>query len=51
MHFVKAIRPSPQRVFTLHGDENKCEDLARSISRTFNVEARAPMDLDSIRLR
>ncbi|VVB57408.1 Ribonuclease J [uncultured archaeon] len=51
MHFVKAIRPSPQKVFTLHGDENKCEDLARSISRAYNVEARAPMDLDSIRLR
>ncbi len=51
MHFAKAIRPSPQRIFTLHGDENKCEDLARSISRQFNVECRAPMDLDSIRLK
>lgn len=51
MHFVKAVRPSPQRVFTLHGDESKCEDLARSISRSFNIEARSPMNLDSIRLR
>ncbi len=51
INYVKSVRPSPERVFTVHGDETKCEDLARSISKICNVEARAPMDLDSIRLK
>ncbi len=52
INYVKSIRPSPERVFTLHGDENKCEDLARSINKMMpNIEARSPMDLDTIRLR
>jgi uncharacterized protein len=51
INFVKSMRPGPERVFTGHGDENKCSELARSLSRICNVEARAPMDLDTIRLR
>ncbi|MDE1798230.1 MAG: beta-CASP ribonuclease aCPSF1 [Candidatus Micrarchaeota archaeon] len=52
INYVKAIRPGPERVFTLHGDENKCEDLARSLNKMMpGIEARSPMDLDSIRLR
>ena len=51
MSFMENLRPRPKTVFTMHGEEHKCEDLARSISRTFHVDARAPMDLDSIRLK
>ncbi len=51
INYVKSVRPSPERVFTVHGDETKCDDLARSLSKICNVEARAPMDLDSIRLK
>ncbi|MFH1306595.1 MAG: beta-CASP ribonuclease aCPSF1 [Candidatus Micrarchaeota archaeon] len=49
--YIRNIRPTPEKVFTGHGDENKCEDLARSISRICRVDARAPMNLDSIRLK
>jgi len=35
----------------MHGEEQKCEDLARSIGRMLHIEARAPMNLDSIRLK
>lgn len=51
MKYVKNIRPYPEKIFTLHGDEGKCEELARAIARTSRVDARAPMDLDTIRLR
>lgn len=51
INFVKAMRPGPEKVLTGHGDENKCSELARSLSRICNLEARAPMDLDTIRLR
>jgi len=49
--FVKNLRPRPGRVFTMHGDENKCDDLARTINKMLHVETRAPLNLDSIRLK
>ncbi len=49
--FVKNMRPSPKKIFTMHGEESKCEDLARVLGNIMHVESRAPMDLDSHRLR
>jgi predicted metal-dependent RNase len=49
--FAKNMKPSPERVFTMHGDENKCDDLAHSVSRLLRTEARAIMNLDAIRLK
>ncbi len=49
--YVRNMRPTPERIFTLHGDENKTEDLARSINRFMRIETRAPMNLDAIRLK
>ncbi len=51
MGFVQSLRPGAKRVYTMHGEEQKCEDLARSISMKLHIEARAPMDLDSIRFK
>ncbi|MFH0973681.1 MAG: beta-CASP ribonuclease aCPSF1 [Candidatus Micrarchaeota archaeon] len=49
--FAKNIRQKPARVITVHGDENKTDNLARTINRMLHVETRAPMNLDTIRLR
>ena len=49
--FVENMRPRPRTIFTMHGEEQKCEDLARTFGRVMHVEARAPMNLDSIRLK
>jgi hypothetical protein len=51
MNFVENLRPTPKSIFTMHGEEQKCEDLARSLGRAIRVEARAPMNLDTIRLK
>lgn len=51
MAFVRNLRPHPQRILTMHGDENKTDDLARSLSHMMRVEARGPMNLDTVRLR
>jgi hypothetical protein len=51
INFVRNLRPSPERVFTLHGDESKCDDLAKSINRIMHMETRSPMNLDAIRLK
>lgn len=51
INFVENLKPRPKNVYTMHGEERRCEDLARSISRIFHVDSRAPMNLDSIRLK
>ncbi len=51
INFAMNIKPAPKRIFTMHGEENKCEDLARTLGNRLRVEARAPMNLDSIRLK
>ncbi|MGC8676233.1 MAG: beta-CASP ribonuclease aCPSF1 [Candidatus Micrarchaeia archaeon] len=51
VNFADRIRPSPKKIFTMHGEEQKCEDLARYLGMRKHVEARAPMNLDTIRLR
>jgi hypothetical protein len=51
MNFVENLRPTPKSIFTMHGEEQKCEDLARSLGRAIRVDARAPMNLDTIRLK
>jgi hypothetical protein len=52
MNFVQSLRPGqPKKIFTMHGEEQKCEDLARSLAMKFHVEGRAPMNLDSIRFK
>ncbi|MBI5228767.1 beta-CASP ribonuclease aCPSF1 [Candidatus Micrarchaeota archaeon] len=49
--FVKNLRPKPGKVFTMHGDEQKCDELAKTINKMLHVETRAPLNLDSIRLK
>ncbi len=49
--FMQDIRPKPKSVFTMHGEEHKCEDLARGAERSLHIDARAPRNLDSTRLK
>jgi len=51
LNYIKRIVPKPERVINLHGEESKCLDLASTIHKLFRVETRAPMNLETIRLR
>ncbi len=51
VNFVDNLRPRPKLFFTMHGEEQKCEDLARSLGRIFHTESKSPMNLDTTRLR
>ncbi len=51
MDFVENLKPTPRKIFTMHGEESKCEDLARSLGNRLHVESRSPMDLDTIRFK
>jgi KH/beta-lactamase-domain protein len=49
MNYVRSLNPRPEKIITVHGDENKCIDLASSIYKTYRIETRAPMNLETIR--
>ena len=49
--YFKKVSPRPERVLTIHGEEKKCINLARTFSYKFHVESSAPRNLDSIRLK
>ncbi len=43
--------PRPKRVFTNHGENVKCVDLARNVHKIFKIETDAPKVLETIRLK
>ena len=50
VNYVRRLRPQPKRVFVVHGEESKCEHLARTVSRMRRVRGTAPRLLDTFRL-
>ena len=51
MAYIASLEPKPERIIIGHGDEHKCADLASSLYKKFNVETRAPMNLETIRMK
>jgi len=49
MNYVKALNSKPEKVITVHGDENKCVDLASSLYKAHRIETRAPLNMETIR--
>ncbi len=49
MNYIKYLSSKPEKVATVHGDESKCIDLASSIYKTYRIETRAPLNLETIR--
>ncbi|UGV41352.1 beta-CASP ribonuclease aCPSF1 [Methanococcoides orientis] len=50
MDFFKKMKPQPERVFTEHGDERSCIDLASSLHKKYRLETRALTNLETVRL-
>jgi uncharacterized protein len=50
MEYFKKMKPQPERVFTEHGDERSCIDLASSLHKKYRLETRALTNLETIRL-
>lgn len=51
MAFLKNVSPTPERLFTMHGDWNKTEDLAKGASMMLKKQVTAPLDMEAVRLR
>lgn len=49
MNYVRALNSKPEKVITVHGDENKCVDLASSLYKAHRIETRAPLNMETIR--
>ena len=51
LNYIGTMEPRPERVIIGHGEDHKCNDLASSIYKKFGIETRAPMNLETIRLK
>ncbi|OQB35458.1 MAG: Beta-Casp domain protein [Euryarchaeota archaeon ADurb.Bin165] len=50
MNFVSHMQPKPEKIFAVHGDENKTIDLASSIYKKLRIQTISPMNLETYRL-
>ena len=51
MAYLKNLRPTPERIITMHGDWGKTEEFARSAGMMLKKESRALYNLEAMRLR
>ena len=50
MNFVGHVQPRPEKIFTIHGDENKTIDLASSLYKRYHIETHSPLNLETYRM-
>ncbi len=51
MDYVKRLNPKPEKVITCHGDPYKTVDLASSIHRSYKLETKTPLNLETVRIQ
>lgn len=51
LNYVGSMEPRPERVLIGHGEEHKCLDLASTLYKKFGMETRAPMNLETVRVK
>jgi hypothetical protein len=50
MNYIGYLQPKPEKIFTIHGDENKTIDLAVSLHKRFHIETHSPLNLVTYRM-
>ena len=51
VNFISTLEPRPERIIIGHGEDFKCSDLASTLYKKFGIETRAPLNLETIRLK
>lgn len=51
MEYVRKLSPKPNKILVCHGDAYKALDLASSIYRTYKIETKTPLNLETTRLQ
>jgi predicted metal-dependent RNase len=49
--YLKNLRPAPERIITMHGENGKTEEFAKAASMFMKKESRALANLEALRLR
>jgi KH/beta-lactamase-domain protein len=50
MNYIAHLQPRPEKIFTIHGDENKTIDLAVSLHKRYHIETHSPLNLETYRM-
>jgi uncharacterized protein len=50
MNYIGQIQPRPEKIFTIHGDENNTIDLASSLYKRYHIQTHSPMNLETYRM-
>jgi len=48
--YIGHVQPKPEKIFTIHGDENNTIDLASSLYKRYHIETHSPMNLETYRM-
>lgn len=51
INFLNSLKSKPNKILTVHGGENSCIQLARTLHQIFNRETLPPKNLETIRLK
>jgi len=51
INYIRRVTPKPERIIVCHGERAKCLSIAGIFQRKYNVEARAPEILETVKLR
>jgi KH/beta-lactamase-domain protein len=51
LNYVKRLNPIPERIICCHGEASKVIGLASTIHKAMNIETRAPMVTETVKLR
>jgi len=50
VNYIGHVQPKPEKIFTIHGDENNTIDLASSLYKRYHIETHSPMNLETYRM-
>jgi KH/beta-lactamase-domain protein len=51
MNYVRRLNQKPERIYTCHGEESKCTELAYSLYKSFQTETKAPQNIEVLRIK
>ena len=51
MKYISSLEPKPSKIIIGHGEDRKCTDLASTIYQKYKIETKAPLNLETVRLR
>ncbi|MCK4847607.1 MAG: beta-CASP ribonuclease aCPSF1 [Candidatus Heimdallarchaeota archaeon] len=51
MNFFRELTPKPEQVILMHGQRNKAQSLAQSLSKRYHVKVKVPYNLETIRFK